>query len=187
MPHILILRLVKVDIWTKTEPADDWKLATKHKLLWAQLCIDSSKQSVYCEQTVHPAKSMSPNWYTDVCSDGNCSRIWHFGGAYWELGSLFEKDLICFKCCFQVTFVDSTYISFFYISNKREGKCKCKWICKWATNTFMCLHCLCLNTAYSEVNDSENNILLILFGWSKISTDSHFRFCFTEKHCNLYT
>ena len=156
------------------------------------LCIDSSKQSVYWEQTVHPAKPMSPNWYSDVCSDGNCSRIWHFGGAYWELDSLIQKDLIHFKCCFQVKFDDSAFIYLFIFTFqiKEREKCKYKWICKWTTgedNTFMCLHCLCLNNAYSEVNDSEDDILLMLFEWSEISPDSHFRFCYTEKHCSLYT
>lgn len=87
---------------------------TRAKLPWARFHMDSSKHFVCCEQTVHPAESMSPNWHTDVCSQEYCSCAWHFHSTVepilsdsWhrclqnEFGRWFDE----LKCCFQVNFV----------------------------------------------------------------------------------
>lgn len=133
-------------MWVKLVSTDDWRLAAKRREL---SYVWTRPLSVCCEQTLHPAESMSPNWYTAVCSPSGLLVCF---GRVRPLSHSHQQNKWHYLCLLR--------------SRKLGENANKRWICRWKKHKGWQIHVptLCvLCNAYSKwMNRHSFNIIWIV-------------------------
>lgn len=163
-----------------------------------ELSLGSAKQSVCCGQTLHPTRSMSPNWYTDVCAQEYCSCAWHFHTRVES--SLSHSQHLCHQnevngWCEKLKFDHRVSPILFFFFKKRVSSTKSRWKMQIKVDLQMSkerswpVHAPTRWFFWITPPASEwTEILAMWFGWSGKTCDSHLWFllhCGATNYCNL--